>query len=54
MTRFLLFLGLFCAVFSANAQIDTINTTNLKLNLSAFRETKRTYAVFLKIVLEND
>ncbi|WP_461104659.1 hypothetical protein [Spirosoma koreense] len=33
---------------SATAQIDTLNTTNLKVNLAAFRDGKRTYAVFFE------
>ncbi|GAB3543097.1 hypothetical protein [Spirosoma fluminis] len=33
---------------AANAQVDTINTTSHKLNLSAFKEGKQTYAVFFE------
>lgn len=32
----------------SNAQIDTINTTTQKLNMPAFKEGKRTYAVFFE------
>ncbi|MFD2570804.1 hypothetical protein ACFSUS_09185 [Spirosoma soli] len=40
-----LLLGLF---IPASAQIDTINPTTSKLNLAAFKESKRTYAVFFE------
>jgi len=33
---------------SANAQVDTINTANLKLNMAAFTDAKRSYAVFFE------
>lgn len=47
MRRFFLLIGLLGSGFlSASAQIDTINTANLKLNVAALREAKRTYAVF--------
>ncbi|GAB4029801.1 DUF3108 domain-containing protein [Spirosoma gilvum] len=49
MLRCLLVLFLLSTTFSkASAQIDTINTSNLKLNLAAFRDAKRTYAVFFE------
>ena len=32
----------------AQAQVDTINTATLKLNLSAFKNSKRSYAVFFE------
>ncbi|WP_080054839.1 hypothetical protein [Spirosoma aerolatum] len=49
MHRFLLaFLLLGSLVNTVSAQIDTINTANLRLNVAAFREVKRTYAVFFE------
>ncbi|QDK78388.1 hypothetical protein EXU85_07130 [Spirosoma sp. KCTC 42546] len=49
MRRFFLLICLLeCAFLSASAQLDTINTANLKLNVAAFREAKRTYAVFFE------
>jgi hypothetical protein len=49
MQRFFLLIFLFgYSSVSASAQVDTINTANLKLNQSAFREAKRTYAVFFE------
>ncbi|UHG89650.1 hypothetical protein [Spirosoma oryzicola] len=36
------------SLLSAQAQIDTINTNTLKLNVSAFKESKRSYAVFFE------
>ncbi|WP_460978242.1 hypothetical protein [Spirosoma knui] len=33
---------------AVHAQVDTINTTSHKLNLSAFKEGKQTYAVFFE------
>lgn len=41
------------AHLSAKAQIDTINTANQKLNLAAFKEGKRSYAVFFEDSLGN-
>lgn len=32
----------------AQAQVDTINTATLKLNLAAFKDSKRSYAVFFE------
>ena len=32
----------------AQAQVDTINTTSLKLNMAAWRDTKTSYAVFFE------
>lgn len=45
---FLAFIVLCSSVCTVRAQIDTINTSTLKLNLAAFREAKRTYAVFFE------
>jgi len=39
--------------FSAAAQIDTINTDNLKLNMGAFKEGKASYAVYFEDSLGN-
>jgi hypothetical protein len=46
----LLLLTLVCCGFflTAQAQIDTINTASLKLNMAAFKEAKRSYAVFFE------
>jgi hypothetical protein len=41
----ILFLG-FIVYFSSYAQIDTINTNTIKLNIAAFKERKSSYAVF--------
>jgi hypothetical protein len=48
--RKLLLLTLLCCGFflTAQAQIDTINTASLKLNMAAFKEAKRSYAVFFE------
>ena len=49
MKRLAFLIGLFINSFiSAQAQIDTINTANLRLNPAGFREGKRTYAVFFE------
>ncbi|WP_338869684.1 hypothetical protein WBJ53_20780 [Spirosoma sp. SC4-14] len=44
---------LFGTNLSAKAQIDTINTTTQKLNIAAFTEGKRSYAVFFEDSLGN-
>ncbi|HEY9045754.1 MAG TPA: hypothetical protein VIN08_07645 [Ohtaekwangia sp.] len=47
--RYISLLVLVCmAAGSAVAQVDTINTKNLKLNMAAFREGKSSYAVFFE------
>ena len=48
MKRLLLLYCFAGSLISAQAQIDTINTTSSKLNLAAFKESKRTYAVFFE------
>src|SRR5215216_7382835 len=39
---------MFILSLSAKAQVDTINTSNLKLNISALKEDKASYAVFFE------
>jgi hypothetical protein len=49
MKQLVLLTSLLCGAFlSAQAQIDTINTSTLKLNMAAFKEGKRSYAVFFE------
>lgn len=40
-------------VLSANAQVDTINTSNLKLNIKALKEGKHSFAVYFEDSLGN-
>ncbi|MBO0929390.1 DUF3108 domain-containing protein [Fibrella aquatilis] len=39
---------LLLTILTAQAQVDTINTANLKLNMAAWRDTKASYAVFFE------
>ncbi|RYZ25995.1 MAG: hypothetical protein EOO10_16780, partial [Chitinophagaceae bacterium] len=40
-------------VFQSSAQVDTINTNNLKLNIAALKEGRSSYAVFFEDSLGN-
>lgn len=48
MKHFTLLIGLWSILATAQAQVDTITTANTKLDLSAWREGKATYAVFFE------